>query len=100
VPFVVLDFNEDVLEEAREKNVLHVEGNGTEDEDLEEAGLSRARGLVTSSDSDADNLYITLSARSIRQSDAVLDIGDVMISEGTAEELGALEELFTQRLGR
>lgn len=206
VPFVVLDFNEDVLEEAREKNVLYVEGNGTEDEDLEEAGLSKARGLVASSDSDADNLYITLSARSIRpdlfivaraadpdaakklrlagadrvvqpystagkemaklvlkpqvaafldaasatggpdlrfeeievgstsdqvgktikqvdirgrtgaliialrkhdgtfdttpQPDAALDVGDVMICVGTAEELGSLEELFTQRLGR
>ena len=50
---------------AREGD-LFIEGNGTEDEDLEEAGLDRARGLVASSDSDADNLYITLSARSKR----------------------------------
>jgi len=66
VPFVVLDFNADAIEEAREKGLLYVEGNGTEDEDLEAAGLSRARGLVASSDSDADNLYITLSARDAR----------------------------------
>ncbi|MGH3080559.1 MAG: potassium channel family protein [Gaiellaceae bacterium] len=66
VPFVVLDFNPDVLEEAREKNVLYVDGNGTEDEDLAAAGLERARGLVASSDSDSDNLYITLSARNQR----------------------------------
>src|SRR5205823_5965777 len=38
----------------------------TEDEFLEQAGLERARGLVVSSDSDADNLYITLSARVAR----------------------------------
>jgi voltage-gated potassium channel len=66
VPFVVLDFNPDVLEEAREKNVLYVDGNGTDDEDLATAGLERARGLVASSDSDSDNLYITLSARNQR----------------------------------
>jgi voltage-gated potassium channel len=66
VPFVVLDFNADALEEARENKVLHIEGNGTDDEDLEAAGLARARGLVASSDSDADNLFITLSARSQR----------------------------------
>jgi voltage-gated potassium channel len=66
VPFVVLDFNADALEAARENNVLHIDGNGTEDEDLAAAGLSRARGLVASSDSDADNLYITLSARNQR----------------------------------
>ena len=66
VPFVVLDFNPDALEAARENDVLYVEGNGTEDDDLAAAGLARARGLVASSDSDADNLYITLSARNAR----------------------------------
>ena len=66
VEFVVLDFSEDAIEHARELGVLFIEGTGTEDEDLREAGLERARGLVASSDSDADNLYITLSARSAR----------------------------------
>jgi voltage-gated potassium channel len=66
VPFVVLDFSDDAIEAAREANVLIVEGTGTEDEDLLEAGLETARGLVASADSDADNLYITLSARSAR----------------------------------
>jgi voltage-gated potassium channel len=63
VKFVVLDFSADAIEHAREKRVLFIEGNGTDDEDLAAAGLRRARGLVASSDSDVDNLYITLSAR-------------------------------------
>jgi voltage-gated potassium channel len=66
VRFVVLDFSPEALEAARERNVLYVDGSGTEDEDLEAAGLERATGLVASSDSDADNLYITLSARNAR----------------------------------
>jgi voltage-gated potassium channel len=66
VPFVVLDFSEDAIDAAKEAGVLFVEGNGVEDEDLAQAGLARARGLVASSDSDADNLYITLSARAAR----------------------------------
>jgi voltage-gated potassium channel len=66
VRFVVLDFSEDAIEAAQEAGVLFIEGNGVEDEDLEQAGLERARGLVASSDSDADNLYITLSARAAR----------------------------------
>ena len=63
VPYVVLDFSNDALDAARECNDLYIEGDGTEDEDLAKAGIDRARGLVASSDSDADNLYITLSAR-------------------------------------
>jgi voltage-gated potassium channel len=66
VRFVVLDFSSEAITAARENNDLYVEGTGTEDEDLREAGLERARGLVASSDSDADNLYITLSARNAR----------------------------------
>ena len=47
-------------------NVPYIDGSGTKDEDLEAAGLERARGLVASSDSDVDNLYIAVSARSER----------------------------------
>jgi voltage-gated potassium channel len=66
VPYVVLDFNPDVIEIARERNVPYIQGSGTKDEDLEDAGLERARGVVASSDSDVDNLYIVVSARSDR----------------------------------
>jgi voltage-gated potassium channel len=66
VPYVVLDFNEDALEAARERGDHLIVGNGTEDEDLIAAGLERARGIVVASDSDADNLYVALSARTAR----------------------------------
>jgi len=62
-PFVVLDFSVDARAAAEEENVLFIEGNGTDDEDLRNAGLERARGLIAASDDDAANLYITLSAR-------------------------------------
>jgi voltage-gated potassium channel len=65
-PFVVLDFSREALEAAQEARVLFIEGNGTDDEDLRRAGLARARGLVAASDDDADNLYITLSARAAK----------------------------------
>ena len=65
-PFVVLDFNPDALEAAEERKVLYLEGRGSEDEDLVRAGIDRAKGLLASADSDAENLYITLSARARR----------------------------------
>src|SRR4051794_34148022 len=62
-PFVVLDFSEDALAAAAEHGVLFLRGNGAEDADLERAGIDRAAGIIASADSDAQNLYITLSAR-------------------------------------
>jgi voltage-gated potassium channel len=64
--YVVVDFHERALEAAREHGDYYIEGNATEDDDLRAAGLERASGLVAASDSDADNLYITLSARAAR----------------------------------
>jgi voltage-gated potassium channel len=63
VPHVVLDFSEEALEAARENNDLYVDGNGADDDDLTQAGIERARAIIVASDDDADNLYITLSAK-------------------------------------
>jgi voltage-gated potassium channel len=64
--YVVLDFSEDAIEAAREHGDYFIEGNATDDDDLQGAGLAHAQGVVAASDSDADNLYITLSARAAR----------------------------------
>ena len=66
VPYLVVDYHEDALEAARADGVLIVEGDATKDENLRRAGLERAQGLVAASDSDADNLYVVLSARTAR----------------------------------
>ena len=67
VQYVVLDFHEDAVAAAKEDGVLMVEGDATNDENLRRAGIERARGLVAASDSDADNLFVVLSARSVRR---------------------------------
>ncbi len=64
--YVVLDVSEVAVAAAKEHGDLFVHGDATDDDDLARAGLGRARGIVVASDSDADNLYITLSARSAR----------------------------------
>jgi voltage-gated potassium channel len=66
VPFLVVDFHDDAIGAAKEDKALIVEGDATKDENLRKAGLERARGLVAASDSDADNLFVVLSARSVR----------------------------------
>jgi voltage-gated potassium channel len=65
-PFVVLDTGDDAIEVAKQRGVLYLKGSGSDDGDLERVGIRRARGLLASADSDAENLYITLSARSQR----------------------------------
>jgi voltage-gated potassium channel len=66
VSYLVLDFHQDAVASAQEDGALLLEGDATRDENLRKAGLDRAKGLVAASDSDADNLYVVLSARSAR----------------------------------
>ena len=62
---VVIDIMSESVERAHKAGNLVVEGDATDDATLRAAGVERARGLVTCIDSDANNVYVTLSARSI-----------------------------------
>jgi voltage-gated potassium channel len=66
VRFVVIDDNPEVRETAEELEVLLLEGRGSDDEVLIEAGIERARGLIACVDSDAENIFVTLTARELR----------------------------------
>jgi voltage-gated potassium channel len=66
VPFVVIDVNQSSLDAAAEEGCLCVRGDAADDETLRRAGIETARGLVTCVNSDADNIFVTLSARALR----------------------------------
>lgn len=63
-PFVVIDHDEDLLRAScTETGRLWLVGDATDDEVLTKAGVARARSLASVLPTDADNLYVTLSAR-------------------------------------
>jgi voltage-gated potassium channel len=64
--FVVMDHNPQSVAAAQAVGALVVQGDGTRDEDLTRAGIEHAKALVASADSDESNVFITLSARSMR----------------------------------
>lgn len=66
IAFVVVDQREESLEEAAALGYATVRGDAAQLETLKAAGIDRARGLVTAVDSDADNVYVTLTARVVR----------------------------------
>jgi voltage-gated potassium channel len=66
VDFVVVDSDEESLEQAVRDGITVVRGNAADIETLKAAGVERARALVTAVDNDADNLYVTLSARIVK----------------------------------
>jgi voltage-gated potassium channel len=63
IPFVVIDQDESVIRECEELGYLAVLGNASDDDVLATAGIADAKGLVAAVDSDADNVFVVLSAR-------------------------------------
>ncbi len=69
--FVVIDQDmetiQHLIEYARQhhRQLLYVQGDATEDESLLAAGITRARGMIAALSEDKDNLFATLTARSL-----------------------------------
>jgi voltage-gated potassium channel len=66
-PFVVVDDDDERLAPLREEGILAHRGDASRDETLRAVGIERARGLVVCTGSDAVNVFVTLSARSLRE---------------------------------
>ena len=65
VPFVVIDSNDDRVEKAMKAGLFAVVGDCTKDEPLHDVGIERAAGLIATLRTDADNLFLILSARTL-----------------------------------
>ncbi|MHB8896469.1 MAG: potassium channel family protein [Candidatus Geothermincolia bacterium] len=63
---VVIEKDRTVAESASNDGFITVTGDASEEGMLRKAGLERAAGLVTGLSSDADNLFVTMTARMIR----------------------------------
>jgi voltage-gated potassium channel len=61
-PFVVIEENEELVSRMEDLNIPHLIGDATEDETLEEAHICDAESLVAALASDAENLFLTLTA--------------------------------------
>ncbi|MDP8993261.1 MAG: potassium channel protein [Actinomycetota bacterium] len=89
----------------RDPNVLvgiphpYVQGDVTEDEVLRAAGIERARVLVAALDTDAANLYATLSGRSLRPDLFIIARAHTDSSEPKLERAGANRVVNPQRIG-
>ncbi len=60
---VAVDEQADLLEELRDRGVLLLHGDATDDETLARAGIARAKGVVSTLDDDKTNMFVVVSAR-------------------------------------
>jgi len=67
VPFIIVDTDEDRVAHAQKRGYLAITGNAANETLLQKVRIDRARAMVAAVDSDAENVFITLTARSLNK---------------------------------
>ncbi|MCX8123411.1 MAG: potassium channel protein [Spirochaetes bacterium] len=99
VPFVVIENNPCAIEELEKLGYLFVAMDATSEEALMKAGIMKAKGIVTAVMSDADNVYIVLTARGLRNDIFILSRGSDEKSELKLLRAGANRVILPYQIG-
>jgi voltage-gated potassium channel len=65
IPFVLIETNEGLYRQILQENMVALQGDAKRHSVLQAAGIERARGICIVIDNDADNLYITITAKKL-----------------------------------
>lgn len=99
IPFIVVDHDLEKIRLAQESNVLSILGDATSEEILQSANLSNARALVSGLPSDAENVFITLTARNLRPEIQIIAKSEHESSCRKLRQAGADKIVMPHRVG-
>ncbi|PQB07605.1 potassium channel protein [Polaribacter filamentus] len=97
--YVVIEKSKVVIEKLDLEGVLNVEGDSTTDEFLLKAGILKASNLITALPSDADNLFVVLSARQLNKGCKIISRASKETSYSKLKIAGADNVIMPDKLG-
>ncbi len=99
MPCVVIDNNPEVIQKAQDEGFICFRGDATQDKILIEAGIKRAKGIVCVLPSDAENLYVILTAKELNQQIYIISRSEEEASEHRLLRAGADRVMSPYTLG-
>ena len=99
VPCVVIDNNPEVIQKVQDEGFIYCKGDATQDKTLIEAGIKRAKGVVCVLPSDAENLYVILTAKELNQNIYIMSRSEEEESEHRLIRAGADRVMSPYTLG-
>ncbi len=98
MPFVVIEKNREIIEK-HEDELLFVEGDASDDEVLKEAGILRAKYLITAMPDDAANLFVVLSAKQLNSNLFIISRASLVTSQKKLHLAGADKVIMPDKIG-
>ena len=98
--FVIIEKSEEVINQLKENSKFtFVKGDAVHEEDLEKAGIKTASSLITTLPSDADNLFIVLSARELNNNIKIISRASEDHSDTKLRRAGADNVIMPDKIG-
>lgn len=97
--FVVIDNNHDLIIKNMDRPARFIEGDATQDETLMKANITTARALITTLPVDADNLYVVLTARSLKPDLLIISRASDDASERKLRMAGVDNVVMPEKVG-
>jgi voltage-gated potassium channel len=98
-PYVIIERNTEIIEKFQEDSIPFIHGNANEDDVLLEAGIEKASTLISALPSDADNLFVVLSARQINSTMRIISRASQETSYNKLKLAGANNVILPDRIG-
>jgi voltage-gated potassium channel len=99
LPFLVIETDPGRLTRLEEAGYPYVSGSATDEGVLEEAGIREAKGVISAVRSDADNVFIVLTARGLNPDLFILSRAEEEVSRKKLLRAGADKVVLPYRLG-
>ena len=96
---VIIENDETLVSEIENENLLCIHGNATNDDVLIKAGIMSASNLITTLPSDADNLFVVLSARQLNENLTIVSRASDDPSDSKLRIAGANNVIMPDKLG-
>ena len=97
--FVVIERDPAIYEHLALQRILAINGDATLDEVLIEAGIATAKGIITALPHDADNVYVTLTSKSLNPNIVIVSRADRQEAEEKLRRAGATTVIFPLMTG-
>lgn len=98
MPFVVVEKHKEVIDKY-DDTILFTEGDANEDEVLIEAGINRAKYIITTLPDDAANLMVVLSARQLNKRLNIISRASQITSQKKLRLAGADQVIMPDKIG-
>jgi voltage-gated potassium channel len=99
IPFVVIEKDPEMRQALEDLDIPFINDDSTSEDVLIEAGIEKASGVITVVDSDANNLFITMTARGLNQQLFILTRADEGQTEKKLLRAGANKVVMPYAIG-